>query len=270
MSMVHTQLLPQRRVGEPRYPTRDGRPMGESDLHRNCMVEAIETLEALFEGQEVYVSGNILLFYEPGNRRKHVSPDVLVVKGLEPRERDNYLLWQEGKPPNVTIEVTSKSTKDEDLKTKHGIYRDKVKVREYFLFDPRSEYLDPPLQGFRLVGRRYVKIEPVDGRLPSAELGLHLEKSGTTLRFFDPRSGEWLPTPREALLRAQHQARAEKRRAEAEKQRAEAEKQRAESERKRAEAAERDLEAERQRAAAEIERLRREFGAVRQRKKPSS
>lgn len=77
------------------YPTNDGRPTGETDLHRDLMATTIETLKRFFAGQRVYVSGNILLFYRPGNRRRHVSPDVLVTKGLEQRQRDNYLLWQE-------------------------------------------------------------------------------------------------------------------------------------------------------------------------------
>ncbi|MBI4606479.1 MAG: Uma2 family endonuclease [Planctomycetes bacterium] len=216
------------------YPTSDGRPMGETDLHRDDMVDAIETLKLFYEGQKVYVSGNILLYYKPGNRRKHVSPDVLVAKGLEQRQRDYYLLWEEGKPPDVVIEVTSESTREEDLEDKLEIYCDQVKVKEYFLFDPRSEYLDPPLQGYRLERGAYVPIASEGGRLPSRELGLHLEKSGTTLRFYNPLTGKWLPTREEA--------------------------------RQAAEAARREAEAARQRAEAEAERLRRELEALRREK----
>jgi len=180
------------------YPTTDGRPMGETDLHRLDMIDSIETLELFYTSQQVYVSGNILLFYRRGNRRKHVSPDVMVVKGLAPHQRDNYLLWEEGKPPDVVIEVTSKSTRREDLEDKFEIYRDEIKVREYFLFDPRGEYLKPSLKGYRLVRGNYVPIKPVNGRLPSKELGLHLERHGTDLRFWIPKTGQWLPTLRES------------------------------------------------------------------------
>lgn len=173
--------------------------MAESDLHRDVMVAAIETLQEHYTGQRVYVSGNILLFYRPGDKRRHVSPDVLVVLGLEPRSRDNYLLWEEGRAPNVVIEVTSRSTRNEDLKDKLKIYRDEIQVAEYFLFDPRAEYLNPPLQGHRLSRGRYVSIAPVSGRLPSTELGLQLEAAGSQLRFYDPVAGRWLPTPQEAL-----------------------------------------------------------------------
>ena len=67
------------------------------------------------------------------------------------------------------------------------------------LFDPRSAYLSPALQGQRLSGGRYEPILPVSGRLPSLELGLHLETDGDQLRFYDPVSQHWLPTPTEVL-----------------------------------------------------------------------
>jgi Uma2 family endonuclease len=182
------------------YPTSDGKPMAETDLHREDMFDLIETLKVRFADDPMAcVSGNILLYYEEGNKHVHVSPDVLVVFGIARRLRDYYLLWEEGKGPDCVIEVSSKSTKKNDLEKKFSLYRDVLKVREYFLFDPRSEYLDPPLQGYRLVRSKYVPIESAAGRLPSQVLGLHLEKSGTELRLHDPAAGAWLPTPREAL-----------------------------------------------------------------------
>jgi Uma2 family endonuclease len=94
------------------YPTSDGRPMAETDLHRDLMVDLIETLKNWFAADpQTYVSGNILLFYEPGNKRRHVSPDVLVVRGIAKLRRDNYLVWEEGKAPDLVIEVTSKTTR---------------------------------------------------------------------------------------------------------------------------------------------------------------
>src|SRR4051812_34348397 len=59
------------------YPTSDGKPMGETDLHRNDMMDVIRVLEGHFAAEpNVYVTGNLLLFYERGNRRRHVSPDA--------------------------------------------------------------------------------------------------------------------------------------------------------------------------------------------------
>ncbi len=196
------------------YPTRDGRPMGETDLHRNKMADLIATLEDHFAGDpDIYVSGNLLVLYERGDRRKHVSPDVFVVRGVPKKPlRDHYLIWREGKAPEFVIEVTSKSTRGEDQRKKPILYRDVLKVAEYFLFDPTEDYLRPPFQGFRLVEGEYVPIEPVLGRLPSTVLGLHLERSGVDLRLFDPTTRKWLPTPRE---RAEHE-KAERIRIEAE------------------------------------------------------
>jgi Uma2 family endonuclease len=131
------------------YPTSDGRPMAETDLHRDLMLDLIETLKAWFENDPMtYVSGNILLFYEKGNKRRHVSPDVLVVRGIPKHRRDNYLVWEEGKVPDFMIEVTSKMTRREDKEFKRTVYQKTLRVPEYFLFDPRAEYLKPPFHGY--------------------------------------------------------------------------------------------------------------------------
>ena len=106
-------------VWENGYPTSDGKPIAETDWHRDLMLELIETLKEHFAGQpRVYVSGNLLVFYEEGNKRKHVSPDVFMVRGI-PKETDpprtRYLLW-ENKPLDLVIELTSQSTRREDEK----------------------------------------------------------------------------------------------------------------------------------------------------------
>src|SRR3954452_1245811 len=80
------------------YPTSDGRPMAETDWHRDLMNTLIQTLATFFlAAPRVYVSGNLLLFYERGNKRRHISPDVFVVKGVAKEKRPNYLIWEEGK-----------------------------------------------------------------------------------------------------------------------------------------------------------------------------
>jgi Uma2 family endonuclease len=169
------------------YPTGDGKPMAETDIHRDDMVDLIQTLKDHFAAEPmIYVSGNLLVFYEEGNGRKHVSPDVFVVRGIRNKRRENYLIWEEGKAPDLVIELTSKSTKHEDQVKKKELYRDVLQVSEYFMFDPIKDYLEPSLQGFRLVDGEYLPIEPVDGRLPSDVLGLHLERDGRELRLHDP------------------------------------------------------------------------------------
>jgi Uma2 family endonuclease len=189
-------LLPQQ-FGDPSYPTSDGRPLGETDYHRRVIIDLIGALEAFYAGQPVYVSGNLLLFYEPGNRRRHVSPDVLVTKGLTLGDRLNYILWEERLPPNMVIEVTSKTTRREDLEDKFVVYRDKVRLPEYFLFDPLGDYLQPQLQGYRLRGNEYAPIRATRGRLVSKQLGLELEAQEKSLRLFDQHTGQPLLSPRE-------------------------------------------------------------------------
>ncbi len=182
------------------YPTGDGQPMAETPIHRQNLTDLIEMLDTHFAADpEFYVSGNMFLYYEQGNPQRNVSPDVFVTRGI-PREKDRpiYKTWEEGKGPDLVIELTSRSTKREDERQKFALYRDILGIREYFLFDPLAEYLKPSLKGYRLVGGDYIPIEPAEGRLPSEVLGLHFERDGRYLRIHDPTTGLRLLTQREA------------------------------------------------------------------------
>src|ERR1051326_238910 len=118
------------------YPTSDGKPMAETDDHRDLMATLIETLKLYYAASAlVYVSGNLLIYYVPGDKRRHISPDVFVVRGVAKHNRLYYLVWEEGKAPEAAIELTSKSTRRDDLGKKMVLYRDVLKVKEYFLFD---------------------------------------------------------------------------------------------------------------------------------------
>ena len=227
---------------EVKYPTSDGRPMAETPLHMQEMIDLIETLQDHFaEDPDVYVWGNMMLFYVEGDPRKHISPDVFVVRGVSKFVvRDYYQTWKEGKAPDLAVEITSKSTRREDQKTKFILYRDVLKVPEYFLFDPTEDYLKPPLQGQHLADGEYIPIPPIDGRIPSAVLGLQLEREGPHLRLYNPVTGRRLLTRLERINEAKtwkHQLLAEIRSIEAETRRHQAE---AENERLR-----RELEAQR-------------------------
>jgi Uma2 family endonuclease len=183
------------------YPASDGLPMGETPWHIKNMFYALDPLSVWYAGDpKAFVAANMFVYLERGNPRRHVSPDLFVTLGIAketnpPRER--YLLWEEGKGPDFVTEFTSASTRDEDLEDKKIVYQEVLQVREYFLFDPNDEYLDPPLQGHRLVNGVYQRIEAVDGRLPSEVLGLHLEADGELLRFWNPATRRRLPIPPE-------------------------------------------------------------------------
>src|SRR5438552_18733009 len=105
------------------YPESDGRPMAETDVHRRAMQDILHALEQHFAGDEnVYVSGNNLLYYEEGEPTQSVSPDVYVVHGIPKRWRRTYRLWEERKAPDFVLEVTSRGTRGEDRGTTRGLY----------------------------------------------------------------------------------------------------------------------------------------------------
>jgi Uma2 family endonuclease len=189
------------------YPTSDGEPMAETPVHRDVMLDSISTLAAYFAGDaDVYVSGNMMLYFVEGNADKWISPDVFVTLGIPKLpEREIYRVWREGKGPDAVIEVTSPSTVRFDMRRKFELYRDVLKVREYFLFDPRDKCLaGTALSGYRVIDDRFELISKSGGRLSSEVLGLHLEAIGPQLRFYDPQRAIYLPTPaeiREALER---------------------------------------------------------------------
>ncbi len=187
------------------YPTRDGRPMGETDKHRELMSYLISALKSYFADQpNVYVSGNNFVFWEEGNPKSRISPDTYVVFGAEMRLRNSYMAWREGGLlPNVIFEVTSRKTQREDVQTKLPLYEQTLQTPEYFLFDPTGDYLRPRLQGYRLENGRYIRLELVHDRLHSEQLGLDLVQEGERLRLFDPAKGEFLPTALEQAAQLQ-------------------------------------------------------------------
>src|SRR5438552_527041 len=102
------------RVTEIDYPSSDGKPMAESDLHRDWMFTIIQRLANFFRGRRVYVSGNLLIYYQEGDPRKCVAPDTFVVKNCKPGRRNTFPIWKEGRRPNFVLETTSKKTRRED------------------------------------------------------------------------------------------------------------------------------------------------------------
>ena len=189
------------------YPCSDGQPMGESDLHIACMSYVLSALKWHFERRgrdDVYVSANSFLYYEQGNPRAVMAPDVFVVRGVSNHLRDSYLLWREPKGPDFVLEVTSASTRREDEGRKRGVYA-ALGVEEYFLYDPRGEYLAPPLQGYRLRAGEYRPL-PAVTVLPGGGMAVYSEVLGLELRdrpeerlllLYDPQFARNLLTYRE-------------------------------------------------------------------------
>ena len=83
---------------------------------------AAAALPKTWAGRRVYVGSNNFLYYERGNPRAVVAPDVYVEVGAAAHLRDTYLLWNEPKGPDFVLEVTSASTRREDERRKRDVY----------------------------------------------------------------------------------------------------------------------------------------------------
>jgi Uma2 family endonuclease len=196
------------------YPESDGQPMAESDATRDYLMYAVEVLRLHFQSRrQVYVSGNLFIYYEQGNPKGVVSPDVFVVFGVSAKPRKTYKTWQEsGKLPSFVLEITSQTTKTKDEKDKPNLYQS-LGIQEYFQYDPTNDYLQPQLKGRHLVNGVY---EPLPMQytqegtpfIASKSLGLDLQLINPygilgvaplpkALRFYDPQTSLLLPTRQE-------------------------------------------------------------------------
>ena len=192
------------------YPCSDDQPMAESEFQLVPMLYALNVLRMHFRGREdVYVGGDMFVYYEEGNPGAVVAPDVFVVIGAPKRAehpRDTYKLWEEPKGPDFVLEILSSSTWKEDLGPQRALYAS-LGVAEYWLFDPTREHLlSPPLRGMRLVGGSYRDLPIVQlaasasaPTLRSEVLGLDLRLDRGALRFRDAATGEDLLSYEEAV-----------------------------------------------------------------------
>ncbi len=180
------------------YPDSDGQPMTESDPTRDYLIYSVSVLELFFKARsDVYVSGNLFVYYERGVPASVVSPDVFVVIGVEKKKRRSYKAWEEGNVmPAFVLEITSKTTQENDEIDKPRKYQS-LGVLEYFQYDPTGDYLRPALKGSRLQNNQYQPIPEVSSPeneqvLFSETLGLELRLNQGELRFYNPQTGERL------------------------------------------------------------------------------
>ena len=194
------------------YPERDGKPLAETDLHRIHIIDTYQKLEAFYEDSDnVYVSGNLLIYDVPWKTQRSILPDVLVAFGIEKKMRRTYKIWEEGKAPDFVMEVTSKSTYKNDLRRKKTRYAH-IGVREYFLFDPERSYLPDSLMGFRLnEDGSYDTIPSLpNGGITSVVLGIEFRLQENGVGLYNTVSRKMLLTPVEiAKQEAEGRLRAE-------------------------------------------------------------
>ena len=268
------------------YPCSDGEPMAENDHQFTALTESALTLrEWLAERLDVYVGGDMLIYYRMNDNETRIAPDIFVVFGvLDRTPRYSWIVWREGKAPDFVLEIASPGTWRRDALRKREIYAE-LGVREYWRFDPTGECFRPPLVGERLVDGEYQPIglvADVDGALRgySELLALDIcvlaEGERNLLRFYDPVGGRWLRTHHEeavarqaaeavlgataVILEATEAARQETEAAlessEAARQETEAALEATEAARQETEAALESSEAARREAEAELRRLR--------------
>jgi Uma2 family endonuclease len=196
-------------------------PPLESDLHLKQIILLIQCLELFWQNRnDFYVAGNLTIYYS--NRQlkseKFRGPDFFAVLGTERKPRKSWVVWNEdGKYPNVIVEILSDSTASTDRNLKKQIYQDTFRTPDYFWFDPVSL----EFKGFHLVDGEYQPLEANDrGWLWSEQLNLFLGIENGQLRYFTPE-GELLPTPQELAQQETKRAEQETQRANREAQRAE-------------------------------------------------
>ncbi|MFB2892414.1 Uma2 family endonuclease [Aerosakkonemataceae cyanobacterium BLCC-F50] len=205
-------------------PYDDGEPM-ESARHKAQMDLLIDALIPwLSQREDGFVGGNMFVYYSLAQLRNQdfKGPDFFVVLGVPKGERRSWVVWEEGKAPDVVIELLSKSTAAADKNEKKLIYQNQMRVPEYFWYDP---FNPDDWAGFSIQQRVYQPLIRNDrNQLRSESLGLALQQWQGNYKGIDAiwlrwatLEGELLPTPEE--LERQH-AEQERQRAEQERQRA--------------------------------------------------
>ncbi len=212
----------------------DGEPL-ESEWHVYQMWLLLELTRQHWKGRtDFFCAANMFVYYslkqaraiKKGSRVAFRGPDFFIVKGVDgQRLRKYWAVWEEdGKMPNLVIELLSPTTAAYDKTEKKEFYATVFHTYEYFWFDGERDFA-----GFRLMGEEYVPIEPNErGWLWSEVLGawlgiwegVYLGRRYRWLRLFR-ENGEMVPTHAELMQQYQQQAEAERARAEAERQRAE-------------------------------------------------
>ena len=182
-------------------------PPLETYLHLTQIILLLKSLEWLWQDREDYfAAGNLTIYYSPNQKKSEDfrGPDFFIVLGTKwNQKRKSWVVWEEeGKYPNVIIEILSDSTATTDRGEKKQIYQDTFRTPDYFWFDPYTL----EFQGFTLISGQYQPIEPNEqGWLWSEQLQLYLGIYEDKLRYFT-LEGELVPSPEEAATQAEDKA----------------------------------------------------------------
>ena len=199
--------------GQDQLPCDDGEPM-ETQRHKLQMDLLIETLDSWLEGREDgYVGGNMFIYFSQAQIKNQdfKGPDFFAVTGVSKKERKSWVVWEEEKAPDVIIELLSESTANQDKTVKKEIYQNKMRVSEYFWYDP---FDSEDFAGFTLNNGIYQSLPfNEQGWLVSQCLGLTLVRWPGIYRGVEAiwlrwatLDGEVLSTGQELAQKAQQQA----------------------------------------------------------------
>ena len=180
------------------YP--EGRWTAQSIWHGDAVRQATVALLSRFrQRKDVLVAMELVVYYERGNRKARLQPDLQVVFGVDRGgNRSSYKVWEEGKAADFVLEVASPSTKENDARDKAREYAG-IGVREYWRLDPEGSLMGSSLEGYEASGGRYAPVEAVGctgraGWLWSGVLGLEMrgrrQDGATVLVFRDRETGE--------------------------------------------------------------------------------
>jgi Uma2 family endonuclease len=251
----------QRPPTQEELPYDDGIPM-ETWRHVTQMSLLLEQIDLAFAGRDYFAAGNMFVYFSPEQVRDYDfrGPDFFVALDVPWRERKSWVVWEEGKAPDVVVELMSRSTAHIDKGEKKEIYQNRLRVPEYFYYHPFTG----ERAGFVLRDGLYRPIKPdAQGRLVSSRLKLMLVDWYGPYRGIEINwlrwatlDGEVLPTSNELVTQAQEYAEYTEQRAEDAEQRAENAEQRLETAEQRAENAEQQA----QELATLLQKYRQQFG----------
>lgn len=196
-------------------------PPLETELHLEEIILLLKCLKWLWRDRtDFYAAGNLTIYYSSKKLKNEDfrGPDFFVVLDTERKTRKSWTIWEEnGKYPNLILEILSPSTANTDKDFKKKLYQNTFRTPDYFWFDP--ETLE--FAGFHLVDGTYQPLQPnAQGHLWSQQLGLYLGVYQGLVRFFTP-DGQLVPTPEESAEQQAQRAEQERERAEQQAQRAE-------------------------------------------------
>ena len=151
---------------------------------------------------DVFVSSATMIYYDPDDMNARLCPDCTVAFGVDVsyiNERDGYVIWEMGKPPDFVLEVGSPTTADLDLGHKRRIYERRMGVPEYWRFDRSGGNLyRQALAGDRLVNGVY---QPIDITTePDGVIWGYSEMLGLSLCYVPDAAPERMPYDRAMLL----------------------------------------------------------------------